>query len=373
MRRIIIAVAALFLSATFVCAQDADKKKDDFHGYWNIHLRGGIGHTVGEAAYRDLISPSASIGFGYRLTPVWSLRLDVNGWQGKGALPVYQYLYSFKYAQANVDALIDLCSIGNGFRSNRVLNPYLLVGIGANARFDNSQAAAMRDHFDSKYFWQATRFSPTGRAGIGLDIRLCDAVDLNVELNTSFLTDKFNSKKGSIVDFQGNALVGLKFNLGKPKAKKAVEEPTPSLAAASEADVVAAEQPKEEPKKEEAKPVKKAPVEVKEVVREERKVDVFFTIGKWNINPSEEAKVKELVDYMLAEKDAKVTITGYADKNTGSAKRNMFLSQKRAEKIAAILIDAGVSSDRIKTEYKGSTEAPYETPVKNRVAICIAK
>ena len=76
---------------------------------------------------------------------------------------------------------------------------------------------------------------------------------------------------------------------------------------------------------------------------------------------------------MKADKSSKVTIIGYADKNTGSAKRNMFISQKRAETIASKLIDAGIAGDRVKTEFKGCSEAPYESPAKNRVAICIAK
>lgn len=381
MRQIKTAFAVLLLSSAFVCAQAANNNDgEDFHGYWNLHLRGGAAHTVGETAYKNLISPAASAGFGYRITPVWGVRADFNGWQGKGATVAPSTLYSFKFIQANVDATVDICSIFAGFRSARVLNPYLLVGVGANARFGNDEAAQIKDRLNPDYFWEGTKFSPTGRAGVGLDIRLCDAVDLNLEVNTSFLTDKFNSKPGSIVDFQNNALLGLKFNFGKPKAKKASGASDGMAAAAAAtaatAAAMAATEPKEEPVKpveEKTTPVQQTPVKSKEDVKKESRVDVFFTIGKWDINPSEEAKVNDLISFLKADKDSKVMITGYADKDTGTADRNMFLSEKRAETIAAALINAGIAKDRITTDFKGSTEAPHDTPVKNRVAICIAK
>ena len=376
------ALAACFLWTASVCANAANEniKEEDFHGYWNLHVRGGIGHTVGETSFRNLISPSASLGFGYRITPVWGLRADFNGWQGKGAILAPETVYAFKFLQANIDATVDICSIFSGFRSARVMNPYLLVGAGVNSRFANDDATAVKNRFNPDYYWDGTKFSPTARTGVGLDIRLSDAVDLNVEYNTSFLTDKFNSKPGSIVDFQHNALIGLKFNFGKPKANKAIGNSTPvasTATAAAAAAMEVVEKPKaEEPQKpveEKKEPVKRTAEKANAPVRVEKRVDIFFTIGKWAINPSEEDKIKELIDFMKADKDVKVTVTGYADKDTGTAARNMFLSEKRAVAITELLINAGVASERITTEFKGATEAPHDTPVKNRVAICIAK
>ncbi|MBO8478844.1 MAG: OmpA family protein, partial [Bacteroidetes bacterium] len=68
---------------------------------------------------------------------------------------------------------------------------------------------------------------------------------------------------------------------------------------------------------------------------------------------------------------ATVVLTGYADAQTGSAKRNMYLSHKRAEAVAAALEEAGVEVSRIKVDYKGDTVAPYGSPEENRVVICI--
>jgi len=390
MRRLKTIVAALLVSSAFY-AQTAGAT-EDFKGYWNMHLRGGIAHTVGETAYKNLLSPTASVGVGYRITPVWGVRADINGWQGKGATVVPRALYSFNFIQGNVDATVDICSIFAGFKSARVWNPYVLAGVGVNGRFGNDEAAEIKDILDPEYYWEGSKVSPTGRLGLGLDIRLCDALDLNIETNTSFLTDKFNSKPGSIVDFQNNILLGLKFNFGKPKASDASNSSSASDAvataaaatAASAAALAATEQkPVTEPagnadKAKNSAKAAKVDEAAKEAKVEEQEragvqTNVFFTIGKWNIVQSEAQKLDEVIAYMKDNKDAKVTITGYADKDTGSAGRNMYLSEQRANAVRAMLVNAGIDGDRISTVFKGCTENPFKTPAENRVAVCVAK
>ena len=71
--------------------------------------------------------------------------------------------------------------------------------------------------------------------------------------------------------------------------------------------------------------------------------------------------------------DCKVTICGYADKQTGNANINMSLSKKRAEAVAAQLKEKGIDSQRITVDYKGDTVQPFSTAEENRVTICIAE
>ena len=66
-----------------------------------------------------------------------------------------------------------------------------------------------------------------------------------------------------------------------------------------------------------------------------------------------------------------MTVTGHADAETGSESRNMELSEERAENVAAAIKAAGIASDRVFIAYKGDRENPFDTPEKNRVAICV--
>ena len=100
---------------------------------------------------------------------------------------------------------------------------------------------------------------------------------------------------------------------------------------------------------------------------------MLIVINKWDIRATEAAKLDELAAALKENPEAKVAVTGYADAATGSEARNSFLSQKRAETVAAYLSGKGIASDRISVDYKGSKEQPNSAPERNRVAICIAK
>ena len=99
--------------------------------------------------------------------------------------------------------------------------------------------------------------------------------------------------------------------------------------------------------------------------------NVFFRLNESELLDDERAKVLEIAAVLKATPSARVTVTGYADKETGSDRHNMELSKERAENVAAALEAAGISPDRITVDYKGSTVNPYDTPEKNRVAVCV--
>lgn len=97
----------------------------------------------------------------------------------------------------------------------------------------------------------------------------------------------------------------------------------------------------------------------------------IVTHRKSEVRDSEMPKLEEVVSLLEDNPQAKVTVTGHADAETGSDERNMELSEQRAENVAAVLVKAGISPDRIVVQYKGSSENPYDLPEKNRVAICV--
>ena len=103
--------------------------------------------------------------------------------------------------------------------------------------------------------------------------------------------------------------------------------------------------------------------------------DIFFTIRATQVASQENKdKVKEVADYLKKYPNAKVSVTGYADKGTGNATINTNLSQKRAKTVADILKNQyGIDASRITVDYKGHNEQPFAENDKNRVTICIAQ
>ncbi len=98
---------------------------------------------------------------------------------------------------------------------------------------------------------------------------------------------------------------------------------------------------------------------------------VFFHIGEATLSDYARATLDNYVAAM-ASNDAKIVVTGYADKETGSAERNEQLSMERAQNVAAYLTAHGIDASRITTEWVGDTETAFsspETPIVNRCVL----
>lgn len=372
--------AGMLGTAGMYAQQTPSGKSGDFRGHWFISVQGGIGQTVGETSFGNMISPAAAFNFGYRFTPVWGLRAGLSGWQAKGALVGPTEMYSYNYLQGNVDVMADICSIFSGYRKSRAVGPYLFAGVGINGAFNNAEAQTMASRFpDDGHLWNGSKILPAGRFGVGTGIRITDAVQFNLEVNANFLGDKFNSKQGSAVDWQLGALAGFTFNIGLKKGRKA--EPVPSSAPVP----VAVQMPEPSEPSEPSRPGAAEPSSESVDSSESGEPssaesapqfnpvqeDIYFSIGKSVIRPGEKTKLAEVVSLLESYPEAVITVTGHADRATGSAGRNLELSKERARNVAAALMDGGVSGDRITVLYKGDTENPYSEPERNRVAICI--
>ena len=336
----------------------------EFNPHWFMQLQVGGGYTVGEADFKDLLSPAAAINVGYKFSPLFGLRLGGSGWQAKGGWVNPKTDYKFNYLQGNLDAMLSLTNLFCGYNPDRVLEFYGFVGVGGALGFHNKQANELAAKgYDFQKLWSGKRMFIAGRAGLGLDINVSKSVAINLEANANMLPDHFNSKNGKNSDWQINGLIGLTISFGKTKAKPV--EVVETVAVVEEEPAPAPVQPAPEPKPEPAPVVEKKPVTLTE--------DIFFTINSSKISAAESAKIDEMISFMKANPDTKVTITGYADKDTGTSAYNMKLSKFRAQSVADALRKGGIDTLRINVAAEGDTEQPFAENNKNRVAIAIAK
>ena len=350
---------------------DKDGNEYTFKKHAFLDLQGGAQYTLGEAKFKDLISPNVQLGIGYQFTPVFGMRLQANGWQSKGGWNGYKATkdgtpytadYKFKYVAPGLDFMFNLSNLFCGWNPNRVFNVAAFVGGGANFAWGNDEvneiAANIKDQHNYllEYFWDGTKVRPFGRAGIDLEFKVSKSVSIMLEGNANITSDKYNSKKAGNADWYFNALAGLRINLGKSHTKT---EPV------KEAPVPVQEYVKPEPK-----PQPK--VEEKKV--EEIRRDVFFVINSNKIASDEESKIKEVVDFLNANPDAKVVVTGYADAGTGNDRINDAISAKRAAAVVKALKEKyGIEESRITEDSKGARVQPFSENDKNRVSIMVAK
>ena len=350
---------------------DKDGNEYAFKKHAFLDLQGGAQYTLGEAKFGDLISPNVQLGIGYQFSPVFGMRLQANGWQSKGGWNGYKATkdgtpytadYKFKYVAPGLDFMFNLSNLFCGWNPNRVFNATAFIGGGANFAWGNDEvneiAANIKDQrsYLLEYLWDGTKVRPFGRAGIDLEFKVSKAVSIMIEGNANITSDKYNSKKAGNADWYFNALAGLRINLGKShtKAEPVKEAPVP-------VQEYVKPEPKPQPKVEEKK--------VEEIRR-----DVFFVINSNKIASNEESKIKEVVDFLNANPDAKVVVTGYADAGTGNDRINDAISAKRAAAVVKVLKEKyGIEESRITEDSKGARVQPFSENDKNRVSIMIAK
>ncbi len=358
-------------------AQEADKTVNVFNPHWYVQAQVGGQYTLGEISFDKLLSPNAQLGLGYNFNKVVGARLSLNTWQSKAGQKVQNTTYKWKwnYVAPMVDATFNLSNLFCGFDPNRVVDFGVFGGIGANIAWGNDEAADAQKailanktvsnatsvgvHAPLEYLWDGSKAHFAARLGANVDFRVSEKVKIGVELSANTLSDRFNSKKAGNPDWYFNALVGAKIALGKTYTTKVVPAPKPVekiIERIIEKPVVA--------------PVKE---EVKEVAEENFHRDIFFTIGNSTIAKSQRNKISEIVTYMQENPDAKITLTGYADKGTGSAAINDKIAARRAQTVYNTLAAKGVAKNRMIKKSMGSRVQPFEKNAMNRVTICIAK
>lgn len=369
------ALLAGCLTASAQQPQAAEAKKcDAFAPHWYVQAQIGGQYTLGEVKFGDLLSGNLQVAGGYNFTPVWGLRLALDTWQSKGGTDL-SYLglgtqtWKYNYIAPTFDVTCDLTNWILGYKANRVFNFGLLAGMGMNIGWNNDEAGDLKAQIlgmpyqdpahTMSLYWDGTKARFVGRFGAYADFRVSRRVALGLEVNCNATSDHYNSKKAGNADWYFNALAGVKVRLGKLAPKAA---PEPIVVEKIVEKIV-------------EKPVEKVVVKEPEAPkRETLRRDIFFTLRGSQVSRTEMAKVEDVVAYLNKYPEAKVSVTGYADKGTGNPKLNVGYAQRRAQVIADMLVNKfGISRSRIMVDSKGDTVQPYEQNDLNRVTICIAE
>lgn len=363
------------LSCVSASAQEADKTVNVFTPHWYAQAQIGGQYTLGEIGFGKLLSPNVQVGVGYNFNQVVGARFSLNTWQSKAGQKFDGNTYKWKwnYVAPMVDATFNLTNLFCEYNPDRLVEVGVFGGIGANIAWGNdeaadAQAAILKSEAATealKYgatplenIWDGTKTRFVARVGANVDFRVSDRVKVGVELSANTLSDKYNSKKAGNPDWYFNALVGVKVALGETHTTKVIPAPKPVEKIIER--IIEKPAPAPAPK-------------VESKVEENFRRDIFFPIGNTNIAKSQSTKIAEIVEYMKENPDAKITLTGYADKGTGSAAFNDKIAARRAQTVYNTLAAKGVAKSRMIKESKGCRVQPFEENDMNRVTICIAK
>ena len=349
-----------------------------FDNVW-IGVAGGI--NVFENSFSDIggVNPALDINIGKWVTPSVGLRI---GYQGLSAsswasqqYPYFKkmgddgrYRNAFNHAYIHGDVLWNISNAFSGYKETRTWNfvPFLSAGLARS--FKNGTA---NNEFAIG-------------AGLLNNIRVSNRVDLTLEVRQLVVRQGYDSSLEGGVAGMTSATFGVSVKLGKTGFKRShtaeyernindLKALNASLASEKEdvendKDELAAENAA---LKDAVKELQAKPAVVEKVMLDVTPGAVFFEIGQAELSPQELFHLDFYLQNVIAQDEDKVfTLTGYADKQTGSRKRNQQLSQMRVEYVYNLLqTKYNVPAERLVIKAAGSEVDRWGNPLLNRCVV----
>ena len=311
-----------------VCLSAQEKGKTEGKAYTvetnrfgaNWFISGGVGGQMyfgdndGKADFGKRIAPALDIAVGKWFTPGIGLRVAYNGLQAKGAAPSANDLYTKggKYSNGYYKQKWNMAN----FHGDVLFN---LSNMFCGYNEDRLYSFIPYVGAGVALSWSEPHQQNLGiNAGLINRFRVSDAWDINLELRGLLMKDAFG---GTSKEGMAGVTVGVTYKF-KKRGFNAV------------------------------------PI-------------VVFNIGKSNISKREYMNIEAMAKGIKANPEKTFTVTGYADKGTGSAEYNMKLSKKRAEAVRDLMVNEfGVPASQLKVDYKGGVGNMFYDDAKlSRVAI----
>ena len=355
-----------------------------FGDNWFIGVGGGINMlwNEGEPDASMVISPSIDANLGKWFTPAVGMRVGYQGfktqiWDDSPSIlgPTLDtqenlYLQKMGYMYIHGDFLWNISNALGGYKETRFWDfvPYFHTGFFRTYGLDNVNYS--NDEFAMG-------------AGLLHNLRLANRLDLIIDMRATVVNGRMHEATGVAV--LPSVTAGLAVDLGWPNFIRtstvidavvlAEAEKTAALEAAIAALEVAnaslannndALTQKNAKLTKQVKALQNRPeFDVESFFAGMTPAHVFFEIGKATLDERQMAQLDFLAKNIIAAADQEtqllVTVMGSADGNTGTQKRNQYLSEARAKYIFDILTTKyGISPDRltIKTEVVNKAAAP---------------
>lgn len=356
-----------------------DKFKVETNRFWSnwfVSAGGGVNLYFGDhdkqVKFGKRLAPAVDVAIGKWFTPGIGVRFAYSGLSVKGATQTgihstgeevpgkggYGYWLTkqkFNYFNFHLDAMFNVSNLLFGYNPNRVysLSPY--VGLGVMKTNDTPKATEIAGHF-----------------GLLNSFRLCDALDLNLDIRGTLVSDAFdgeNSGRGG--EGMLTATVGLTYKFKKrgwDKAKTVVRIDNRAINALRQ-QLSDAEAENDRLKRALAEGNRE---KAKEIVTKASANLVTFQIGKATLSNEARANLGMMAEAIKSgDKSVVYTITGYADAGTGSKRINERLSKRRAEAVRDCLVkEFGVSESQLRVDHKGGVDNMfYDDPRLSRAVI----
>lgn len=348
MKKIISVAAAILVSFSMFAQQSEEKVPvavNRFIDNWFISAGAGV-NTIVDNGFIGKTGLGVQVTVGKWIVPGAGFRIGWHGLNNQAKDTSNGWFAGedrFGYHFAHIDFMWDIL---NSFRYNekRVVSIVPMVQAGAIVTT-----------------YQGHTYSEFGFGGaLQVGFNVSKRVRINVEANATFAREEAWRKAGSIVCY-ASATAGVQVAIGKtgfkPRVHETVRTETVYQTLECNHDKQIAAFKAEIDSLKALTAIKPEPKTIDGWV-------TYFIIDKSNLLERERYHLIDLVS--ILPDDAVLTITGHADKETGSKRRNEKLSKERVETVYTALRQLGFHGE-IRTDYKGDSANPFAEPFpKNR-------
>ncbi len=279
----------------------------------------------------------------------------------------------YKHGMTSVffDGLFNFNNIFSRYREDSRFNVIGVLGIGFNSAFGFSDNSA--DWTNTGYEIDTDGGTYLGiHAGLMLNYKLNNAIDLNLEATYNATDDAYNGVRyDRKYDGYMYIVAGMTWHFKDQYGDRRFRYVTMT----DQAKIDELNRQINDQRAQLVPPPPVTKVEEKVVENEVLNMTVSFIIDKYNITDLQKDNVKAAAKYLEDHPDVNLIITGYADVQTAYPAYNLRLSKRRAEAVYNMMVDEfNVDPSRIRVDYKGDTIQPYQKKNEwNRVVVFITE
>ena len=384
MKKFYLLFLLLSVSAGLMAQEDRKAGSERYvtNGLWdNWYVSFGVGGQVyigeedSKADFFDRVSPALELSVGKWIIPSVGLRAQAFGFQAKGAAVGLGHgifledgatltglnEQKWNFAGLHGDLMINASNLFGGYKTDRVYEAIPYVGFGAISQVGEG----------------VENLTATGVVGIVNRFKISEKVDFNVEAKMPLVDQEFDGFVGDS-KFEGipSVTVGITYKFRNPKFQDPKDLAAP-VSTVSEDDLarlrnqLAAEQTRakqlqDELDKERARKnqviVEKGPAVVAPLA-------VFFPFDKSTLTAKEKINLEYVAKVIKQNPGLKYSVSGYADKGTGTADYNKKLATRRVNAVRDVLVKSGVDEAQLNLDPVGATDTLFPEPYLNRVVI----
>lgn len=380
MKKVLFLLIAL-MSVMCLNAQELRMPKYGFLDNWSMSVGIGANATFADK-YQEIVpqnwGPEAWMSLNKDWSPVLGTRVQI-GWNKTNVLTykegwggTKQYIQKLKQTPNNFGASLDFTfNILNTFLYDydRRFNIVTILGVGYSHMFDKQNLAPHTEIVDN--YKKGNFIVP--KIGLQLNYKVSEPVLLFLEGNFKVYSDKLDEIVNKAqYDGQMVLTAGVTYKFKNRDGSRGFKY-IPSYDQ-RDIDALNGEINKLRQECEKAPKVVVDTVTVENIVvlKEVAPTTVRFTINSSKIADDQMANLENIATYLKDNKDVRISITGYADADTGTPEYNMELSEKRAESVKEVLVKYGVEESRLVVGAEGDKVQQYEENNWNRATIMMS-